>query len=183
MEFVKNIISVPSIYRVIDWNKKRNGLEFSATLEKNMLQEELKEYYDSDNIIDKTDAVCDTLFVAIGTEAKISYNPYDDEGNLNILQDVLPVTAIDVMFTDFYGRLLHAGIEADFILQYVNEAFNIVIEANEQKSKQKDENGKVQKPKNFVKPEKKIKELFDYYHNRSVKEREKAKEQLQKGVM
>ncbi len=183
MEFVKNIIEIGALSRVIDWNKKRNNLELSVSLEKDMLTEELKEYFAAEDIIDKTDAVCDTLFVAVGTEAKVANNPFDKEGNIVRLADILPIEAIDVMFTDFYGCLQKEGISQNLILQFVNEAFNIVIEANEQKTAQKNKQGKVEKPKDFVKPEKKIKKLFDYYLELSEQERRKAKEQLEKGVM
>ena len=60
--------------RVSTWNRERQNLDYDSDLEIRMLKEELKEYIDGVYIRDKVeqiDAICDILFVALGTLAKM----------------------------------------------------------------------------------------------------------------
>ena len=62
--------------RVYEWNRDRQNLEYNAALEHRMLTEELKEYADGVSLIDRVeqvDAICDLIFVALGTLVKMEY--------------------------------------------------------------------------------------------------------------
>jgi len=70
--------------RVKQWNEDRENLSYNPALEFRMLQEELKEYSDGVSLLDKTeqvDAICDLIFVAMGTLAKMA-NEWDFDGHL-----------------------------------------------------------------------------------------------------
>jgi len=56
--------------RVIDWNKKHNGLKYDLSLEIRMLQEEAREYWMADTLPERIQEYCDFLFVWCGMRVK-----------------------------------------------------------------------------------------------------------------
>ena len=129
---------------IVDWNKSRNGLELSEGLEYDMLQEEMREYFDATTLVDKLDAVADTLFVGVGSVAKGAYN---------LLPIVSFTEEFDIILSDFAGRCQAEDIDLQFVGQLISEGLDIVIKANAQKLAEKEVNGKVKKPEGFVPPE------------------------------
>jgi|GEM_PF-4173573 len=182
MELFKQIVDVSTYSHVIEWNKVRNNLEFKPQLERIMILEEIREYIEADNFIDKTDAMCDIVFVALGSFAKISYNPFGADQKPLSFDDVIPMDTIDFLFADFYGQALSHGIDNNAVLGYFNECFKAVVEANEQKGTKKDENGKVIKPKDFVPPEARIEKIFKHFTTPQTQGNAEAIQELQKGV-
>lgn len=169
----------------INWNLERNDLEFNKELETRLLSEELSEFKNAlkdylklrnnliatseennDNnavddlvdelkskVVDMIDAVCDSYFVLFGTKAKMLGNYFPEVSNFELQ-------------ISYAKDVLKAILESDFNLSdresdgLITESYAIVLEANKQKGKEKDEFGKVKKPESFVKPEEKIKSVF-----------------------
>jgi hypothetical protein len=157
VRLIQGVVAPDQINRIVDWNKKRNGFELNSDLEVNMLREEVTEYFDAAEYVDKVDAVCDVIFVAVGTIAKATYA-------FHMAADGL-LSPIDFVLTDFVGRTQEEGISAEQMMPMLSDCLGAVIEANEQKSAEKDTDGKVKKPEGFVPPEKKIAEIIESYKN------------------
>jgi hypothetical protein len=122
-----------------------------------MLREEVTEYFDAETYVDRVDAVCDIIFVAVGTIAKATYA-------FHMAADGL-LSPIDFVLTDFVGRTQEEGVEPEQMMPMLSDCLTVVIEANEQKGTEKDENGKIKKPEGFVPPEEKIAEIIENYKN------------------
>lgn len=63
--------------RVAKWNEERDNLTYNSALEYRMLSEELAEYSQGASMLDEIeqiDAICDLLFVALGTLAKMAHS-------------------------------------------------------------------------------------------------------------
>lgn len=56
--------------RVINWNKRHNGLKYDLSLEVRMLQEEAREYWMANTLPERIQEYCDFLFVWCGTRVK-----------------------------------------------------------------------------------------------------------------
>lgn len=136
--------------RIVTWNAKRNGLKYDEKLEIMMLLEELTEFLEAETLVDKLDAAADFIFVAEGTYAKNNMFPLGGFiiACLKIMQRSLP-------------QYIHNTYMSDIVVACVN----IVLEANERKGFELDENGKVMKGDDYVAPEETItallKELVD----------------------
>ena len=151
---IQGIVPVEAFSRVVDWNIERNELEFRPTLEEEMLAEELAEYWQAKTLIEKLDAILDFAFVAVGTLVKQSKNNADEIGSGMAAN-------FQIAMTDFISRCKRDGLTDAAIRELFHRGFVIVCEANEQKSAQKKENGKIAKPKDFVGPEQKLTELYN----------------------
>ena len=111
------------LQRTIDWNRTRGNTPdtLNYELEQNMLFEELEEFRDANEEVDRLDAILDLMFVSIGTLYKM-------------------------------------GLSADQIV----DAYEVVVKANEQKSANKDANGKIIKDKStFTEPEPELQKILD----------------------
>ena len=120
---LQGLISPIQFVEIVDWNKLRNGLVCNEELEDAMLREELQEYFDATELVDKLDAVADYLFVAGGTVTKYAYD-FDEAPSI--------VDELDVILSDFAGRCEVAGIDAQIVGKLINDALGVVIEANKQ---------------------------------------------------
>ncbi len=160
------------IQRIINWNRDRNKLACSPSLEIAMLCEELQEFMAATTIIDQTDAYCDFFFVACGTRAKIANVTITDleeladtqageesiekyiTSKLNYMATILYASWCDI-FGDKHERSYNS---------YINQCVNFVITANEKKGTEKDADGKVIKPADFVCPEARMKAILDAFY-------------------
>ena len=155
IRLIQGVTTPTQVNRIVDWNKERNNFELDSNLEINMLAEEAKEYFEADNIVDRMDAVCDLIFVAVGTLTK-SANAY----HLAAKEIFSP---IDFILSDFVGRVQSEGITGDNFMPMLGDCLDAVISANESKGTEKDENGKVKKPEGFVPPEETIARIIAGY--------------------
>jgi len=57
--------------RVAKWNSLRYDRIYNHDLAMALLEEELQEYFDADTLVDQLDAMCDTVYVALGILWKI----------------------------------------------------------------------------------------------------------------
>jgi len=175
-EVVFSFVSPDQFTKIVAWNKVRNDLVYSKELEDNMLYEELNEYFEAESIVDKLDAIADFFFVAAGTVAKYHRtklrNP--DQYYSDVSDDF--VDALPVILADFQGFIAILGIPFDKAKEMIHRTLDIVIRANEQKGTEKDENGKIKKPDNFVKPEDQI----AMYVADVIEELERKREELRK---
>lgn len=58
------------LQRVVAWNQKRYEQEFHKELFINMSRSEYKEWLDAKNEVDKLDALCDCIYIALGASWK-----------------------------------------------------------------------------------------------------------------
>ena len=138
------------IKSICQWNEDRGNKEYSVHLEFEMLQEEVMEYVHAfiktvgDNIkdIEFENEELREQYVSALVE-----KPEFTEELLVNQADAL----CDVVFVAVGGLYKLFG-DAEL----VNRALTEVICANEQKSKEKDENGKITKPADFVGPEEEL---------------------------
>jgi len=157
IRLIQGVVAPEQINAIVDWNKERNEFELNSNLEVNMLREEVVEYFDAETYIDRVDAVCDIIFVAVGTIAKATYAFHMAAEGL--------LAPIDFVLTDFVGRTQVEGISPEQMMPMLGEALGAVITANQQKGTEKDEDGKVKKPEGFVPPEEAIAEIIEKYKN------------------
>jgi hypothetical protein len=160
---IQEFVTVQQISAIFEWNRKRNGLKFNKSLEESMLREEVREFFEAETIVDQADALFDTLFVAVGTKAKLAarYGNTSVYSREDSIDDFLPVATLEFMLKALGGALMEKGMSEGEVRQFFVDGLNIVISANQSKSTKKDKNGKVIKPKNFKSPESKIKRLME----------------------
>jgi len=145
--------------RVAKWNFDRNNTSFDMELELNMLAEEAQEFKDGmidyfnaikgidqeailDAKVELVDAYADSLFVFRGTQFKVLGTMIDFSG----VQETL----------DYMVHILKSINISDMVL---DEAYNLVVEANEAKGTQK-VNGKIQKGEDWFDPKHAIRKLL-----------------------
>ncbi len=154
---------------IIDFNRENGCLDFRADHEVVMLSEEANEFFTSDNLVDRIDAVCDFIYVGNGTEAKFyatQYANYEEMkeyinrfSNIKVYLDETKKTMMTTVILEIESNNEHINDNQAHAI--INECLACVVEANKQKlNAPKDENGKVQKPKGFIPPEEKIKEIL-----------------------
>lgn len=149
----------------LEWNKKRGLLDtLNLELENKMAEEEKEEFYTDfvrftelepseykvDALVGMIDAVCDYMFVSIGTDCKVAMNKVS-------LQDKLLVQALK---DDMEKQI---GLMNGILSQYLGNVFNFdecyeyVLDANNKKPNKQDPDGKNLKggewedPKNDIK--------------------------------
>ena len=152
--------------KVIQWNYDRNGLELNPKLEYDMLLEEEKEFKEAlegyldnstllakiDYVVDLIDAYCDYNFVFGGTVYK--YMGTEESINVDVLEN--KIKYMRVIISDI---LVHKHEVYD-VMTVLNEAMDLVVEANEAKPIKKSE-GKVTKGESWVDPKIQIQELLE----------------------
>jgi len=57
--------------KVINWNSLRYARDYNHELSVDLLKEELQEYFDADTDVDRLDALCDVVYVALGVIWKL----------------------------------------------------------------------------------------------------------------
>ena len=159
--------------RIIAWNRERNGLKFNIDLESQMLTEEANEFYMAEHLVDKVDAWADFVFVGVGTVAKwlaVKVKAFEDLEDysqwmetvtdwMDYQRGTMLEMLLEDMATIFPGVRHNTSLFEDIL----NQALIIVVDANEQKGTEKDENGKVKKPEGFIRPETRLNVLLKKY--------------------
>jgi len=158
--------------RTVEWNMKRNKLEYDVKLERKMLHEEFREFMEAETLVDRLDAFVDFMFVFIGTEAKYLYS-------INHMINGEPLAHTDVQYllnVDSYYEYMEQQVKHEVVNflfdneiseyfcydvagEVITKVYEIVLEANEQKT-QVGADGKITKPADFYPPEGKIQELL-----------------------
>lgn len=140
------------INKVYEFNKKRNGFKFNKELEVNMYREEQQEFYNAESLAERVDAYCDMEYVVQGTELK-SLLFGEDNPNLENWTRMEPMARGIIS-----GELVELGLDFNSVIE---KARQIVVNANEVKGSNLDENGKVSKEANIPNATNQIKELIE----------------------
>jgi hypothetical protein len=129
------------IIEIFEFNRQRNGLEYNEQLEKDMLLEEVREFWEAETVAERVDAYIDTIYVYKGSQIKASYNG-----------KVLPTELADwVEYTiSLMENFLRETLKKDTAI-VLHKALDIVIKANQLKGNALDENGKVFKDEEYKK--------------------------------
>jgi len=130
-------------WHVFLFNKNRNDFELKGENELKMLEEESKEFFlDAKTTAERLDALVDFEFVFSGTKMKISaqFNPIDP------MVALMCQEAIESMKMILMGEL---NLHADAFEEIHAKARKFVVQCNELKGSELDEDGKVMKPENL----------------------------------
>ena len=157
--------------RVIAWNLEQNGLNLDPSLEIKMLSEEANEFFLATSTVDRLDAVADFYYVADGTLSKMYAMPMEDLDELSwwieakeMLSSYITDTKNALVNTLKMELINEYKINDDSFVEIMSQAYDIVINANEQKlCCDKDEDGKTIKPKGFIPPQDSLKKLLKKY--------------------
>ncbi len=152
IKILQSLVQPTQFNDILDWNQTRNKLEFSYSLEYDMLKEEIQEYFTASALVDKLDAIADILFVGVGTVAKATYN-------FEVAPDFFE--ELDVILSDYAGRCVEEGMDISLVGPLISDGLAIVIEANKQKLANKNAEGKIIKPEGFVPPEEALGALIE----------------------
>ena len=142
--------------KIYKWNFERGNTKFSKDLELKMLTEEFSEYYAADDIVGKLDAIADLLFVYEGTLFKIENNELDFDKDIERYVVYVGQDLFALLLQDFIKEYGFDVEDMRFVKKVILKTLDIVIEANEQKGKEKTKDGKIKKPEGFIKPEERI---------------------------
>lgn len=138
---------------IVKWNRDRGNTHFNLRLEKDMLNEELKEFtdglFDGEDVVEMMDAYCDTLFVLYGSIYKSNQTLGFEHAEIKYYIDA----------AKWMKKMLNRYIP-NCNNNIISECMDAVIEANEAKPKDK-VNGKVIKGDKWVDPKHKIKEILE----------------------
>ena len=147
------------IVRITEWNRKRNGLKFDPILETRLLTEEAHEFMMAETTAERLREFADFLFVAAGSRAKFMAMQLQ---SADALVNVYTKWDVVVKWINSTIKAMQEILEEEEgITEYtIDEALEIVIEANEAKPLTKDDHGKVIKGQDYVDPIAKIKELI-----------------------
>jgi len=151
--------------RIIDWNRTRNSLAFDPNLEVVMLREEASEFYMSSTLVDRIDAYCDFLFVSVGTRAKFgatkAVDCKTDWVEMKELFEWITFTLNEMKAILIDELECNSGILVNWEHVLDTVFLDIVVNANEAKGTEKDENGKVKKGPDYKKPEAEIERVLN----------------------
>ena len=173
------------IQRVCSWNAARYEQEYNKDLALSLLAEEYKEWTDAENNVDKLDAMCDLIYVAIGVLWKIGKEEADwqyaaesvdsivdvpDLAPAYFIAPLLTVYELDETFSVIQvmqrivfvaiAQMLYMGLSYDQAI----EALNIVCDANDSKSIKKtasDVKANTDKGPYFRSPEPRLTKLLE----------------------
>lgn len=143
--------------RVAKWNSQRYDRQHNLPLTLSLLDEELSEYYEAKKQVDRLDAMCDVLYVALGAVWKLGVDDFLAEYSSkaatevdNIVQATpyMPVRWMHSVIANLwhcastpvpqdlfkivnlaFTQMLYMGLEYDEVF----EALNIVCDANDSK--------------------------------------------------
>ena len=163
------LFDVTQEQRVIDWNKRHNGLKYDLSLEVRMLQEEAKEFFMAETLPERVQEYCDFLFVWCGTRVKYLANAdpvtvVSKRSRINDfalvrewVDDVLRETGgnIRLQLREYYGPQAHTILK---------ESMDAVITANEAKIPgNQTEDGKTKKGPFYESPLPVIERILENY--------------------
>jgi len=153
-ELYEHIAEEKQIDAIQLWNKERGNTKYSKYLEYKMLSEEFAEYFEAKTLVGRLDAIADFIFVYEGTLYKASLSALPEDVVERLTYDCGQM--FNIMFEDlaYTLQLEHDGLVFDIIY----ETLGIVVKANQQKSANKNADGKITKPIGFIPPEETIKE-------------------------
>jgi len=139
---------------VYKFNQKRNGFVLDETLEYNMLNEELDEFYAATSLAERIDAFMDVTYVYDGTIMKFNKN------RLVVPEDI---TKVFTQFRTIAKEIIidELGDLAQHFDKIMDKAWNIVCECNADKLSELDENGKVMKQDNLRNATEEIAEMLE----------------------
>lgn len=152
--------------RIVDLNRKWNGLEYDPELELKMLQEEAYEFFTADTFVQRLQEYSDFKFVWEGTKVKFyafntTVSPSCKPDQIKWFESVFE-WATDIQRDMVYR--LRKEMEANDILDgtrqdaILKESMKAVVTANESKIPGlKDANGKTRKGPFYQRPYEKIK--------------------------
>ena len=165
--------------RVAKWNGgavpeelgggSRENTKANPPFDLGLITEEIKEFYialANDDLVEMVDAYCDVKFVYLGIVFKVgcttaSYTAIDINNHLKLVNDSEEVLS-------YANRQMSAMrlILSDFCItnRILQQAFDIVCEANDQKGTIKDDKGKTMKGPKWVNPAETIKQLLIQYN-------------------
>lgn len=160
-------MTLEQLQKIKRWNLLRGNDNFNAELERDMLQEEINEFYTEfnafvldgkltlDRLTKMCDAVADVNFVLGGTMHKFSATPKVSGNDLTQYAAILQYVQQELMMMTqiLNDAVPFAGLDLDHCLE-------LVIEANEQKSTTKNAAGKITKPEGFIPPDQRIEEYL-----------------------
>ena len=151
---------LPDIKR---WNEERapEGLVFNKDLEMSMLNEEYYEFLNAKTAVKRFDGLLDYAFVLGGTISKWLHHPDTSEDMIQFLDKYFGhFIDLYVVFTKYMAKE-YPDLDMQQLPAFINQGLAIVVAANDRKGHEKNAEGKVQKPKDFVGPEAELQELLD----------------------
>ena len=138
---------------VMEFNKKRNGFKLDLGLEREMIKEEIQEFYDAETLAERIDAMIDVRYVYEGTQMKCNYNfiPMDEN-----------ITKIVGQFHRLSTTLVaeELGDNSQYLDKIMDKAWDIVCAINATKGTKLDENGKTIKTDDIENATEKIAEML-----------------------
>lgn len=165
---VTNYITTKQKTETVKWNQERGTLKWdekSLSLEYKMLSEEANEFFCADGFVDRMDAFLDFIFVATGTEAKFYSRRLGD--NMAAVFDVEEEKIFG--YIEKVSKYMHDFLYAEYVEithknplrsvpfdRAVMQCYDYVLKGTE-----KDADGKVKKPENFVSPESMMRGYFE----------------------
>ena len=80
-------MNINFVKRITLWNKNRGNKKghIDYMLEHKMLEEEVDEFFEAEKDVDRLDALCDVVFVAIGSMYKLGLNYHEIKQAMNIV--------------------------------------------------------------------------------------------------
>lgn len=152
------------VKQIIKWNKDRDNTEYDPANEYAMLQEEVTEYAHS---------YIKTVSEFMGIDI-LTHQVETDEESRELNEKISEL--IETKEFEAEWKIHQADALADSIFVAVGSLYKLtgsmdktlkilqaVIDANQEKGSEKDENGKIIKPVGFVPPEDRIKEILNDY--------------------
>lgn len=160
--------------RIIGWNRQRNGLALDMNLELMMLQEEAREFFTADSLVERLQEYSDFVFVYSGTCAK--YYAAKCGTVEQFRQNYEAFAELQAWARDFLeyssqmlgGELVTIVKDEESISSIINRSIKAVVRANEAKGTEKDENGKVVKGPNYVHPRDQIQAILKEYTGKTI---------------
>jgi hypothetical protein len=122
-----------SVYK---FNQVRNGFTLDEQLEKDMLLEEIQEFYEGRDLAERVDARLDVDYVFRGTMMKFNFAGKNVSAELFTLQKEFITVANAVLVEEF-------GNNQQLMNKLMKDCWDIVCECNALKVAELDENGKV----------------------------------------
>lgn len=142
---------------VLEFNIRRNKLELDTRvngLESQMLQEEIREFYEAKTLAERIDAMIDVRYVYEGTQLKYNYNmtPMCEK-----------LTKVVGQFHRLSSTIVaqELGDDSQYLDKIMDKAWDIVCEVNAMKVAELDTDGKVIKQHDLPDATERIAEMLD----------------------
>ena len=128
------------------FNQKRNKFKLDVELEKNMLLEEVREFYMALDMAERVDAVIDVEYVMEGSMMKFNFAGKNIDPELFTTYKEFTTVAYAILREEFGGN-------QQIMEKVMADCVKIVEECNAMKTANLDENGKVRKEQEGMKLE------------------------------